>query len=122
MHLSDTSTLISPDPNAAPTYVVGAPATGVTADAAPSWFTDISNVLTQGINAYGQLRLQDLNMNLISQGKPPLTAAQVASMAPQLNVGLSPDIQAKIQQYMIFGGIGVLALVALTQMNKRRSR
>ena len=118
MHLSDTTTLISPD--AAPTYVVGAQPTGVSSDAAPTWVSDISNVLTQGLNLYGQLRLQDLNMNLIQQGKPPLTASQVSAMAPQLNVGLAPDVQAKIQQYMIVGGVGILAIVFLMGMKPKR--
>lgn len=95
-------------------YDVGA--TGVT----PDWMTNISNLVSQGLNLYGQLKLQDMNMSLIKSGRPPLTADQMASMAPQLNVGIAPDVKATIQQYAIIGGIGVLAIVLL--MSGKRSR
>lgn len=101
--------------DAAIDYTVGAPA-GVT----PDWLSSITSLGTQALNLYGQLRLQDLNMKLIGQGKPPLTAAQTAAMAPQLNVGLSPDIQDKIFQYTVMGGIGVIAIVIL--MGGKKSR
>ncbi len=102
-------------------------ATGTTPDvtsATPSstndWISTIGNVLTQGMNLYGQLQLQNTNMKLISQGKPPLTAAQVASMAPQVNVGLSPDVKSAVLNYSLIIGGGGLLVVLLMMRKKRR--
>jgi hypothetical protein len=86
----------------------------------PDWMTALSNLATQGLNLYGQIQLQNMNMDLIKSGRPPLTGEQMASMAPQLNVGIAPDVKATIQQYAIIGGIGVLAIVLL--MSGKRSR
>jgi hypothetical protein len=88
---------------------------GTTPDTSTSWITDISNVLTQGLSVYGQVRLQDMNMKLIQQGKPPLTAAQISAMAPQLNVGISPDLQDSLIKGLLIGGIGVVAILMLTK-------
>ena len=95
-------------------------ATGATTSSAGDWISTIGNLLTQGMGLYGQLQLQNTNMKLIQQGKPPLTAAQVASMAPQLNVGLSPDVKTAVFNYsLVVGAVGV-GVVALLMMRKRR--
>ena len=109
---------ISVDPNAlAVDYTAGQPAAGATPAVATdsSWMTGISNILTQGLTLYGQLRLQDTNMSLIKQGKPPLTAAQVASMAPQLNVGIASGTQTALMYAALGGG----ALLILSMLMKR---
>lgn len=116
-NFGDTTTLV--DPNAlAIDYTVGQPATGATPADPSSWVTGISNVLTQGLSLYGQLRLQDMNMSLIQSGKPPLTAAQVASMAPQLNVGIASGTQ-NLLMYAAMGGGAILLLSML--MKSRRA-
>jgi hypothetical protein len=110
---------VAVDPNAAAIdYTVGQPATGATPATTGtdnSWMTGISNVLTQGLSLYGQLRLQDMNMSLIQSGKPPLTAAQVSAMAPQLNVGISSGTQ----NLLMYGAIAGGALLLLTAFMKR---
>jgi len=101
-------------------------ATGTTPDVAatPSsttdWISTIGNVLAQGMNLYGQLQLQNTNLKLIQQGKPPLTAAQVSSMAPQVNVGLSPDVKSAVFNYSLLIGVAGIALVAILMMRNRR--
>jgi hypothetical protein len=118
-NFGDATTAV--DPNAlAIDYTVGQPATGATPDAANPWVTGISNILTQGLSLYGQLRLQDMNMNLIQQGKPPLTAAQVASMAPQLNVGIASGTQNMLM-YAAMGG-GAILLLSILMKSKRARR
>lgn len=92
---------------------------GTTPDASTSWVTDISNVLQTGLSVYGQLQLQNMNMNLIKQGKPPLTAAQISAMAPQLNVGISPDTQDTLIKGLLIGGIAVVAVLMFTGKRKR---
>jgi hypothetical protein len=99
------------DPNLAPI--------GTTPDATSSWLTSITGLLTQGLTAYGQIRLQDLNIDLIKQGKQPLTASQVAAMAPQLNVGLASSTQ-NLVMYGLLGGGAVLLLMSF--MKTKRSR
>lgn len=102
-------------------------ATGTTPDvtgASPSstndWISTMGNVLAQGMNLYGQLQLQNTNLKLIQQGKPPLSAAQVASMAPQVNVGLSPDVKSAVFNYSLV--IGVVGFGAFLLLSKRRRR
>lgn len=96
-----------------------AAATGVTPDASPSWLTDITGLLSQGVTAYTQLQLMNLNKNLIAQGRPPLSAYQVASMAPQLNVGLASSTQTLV----MYGLIGAGAVLLLSSfMGGRRRR
>lgn len=93
--------------------------TGTTPDASTSWVTDISNVLQSGLSLYGQLQLQNMNMNLVKQGKPPLTAAQISAMAPQLNVGIAPDTQDTLIKGLLIGGVAVVAVLMLTKGRKR---
>jgi hypothetical protein len=99
------------DPNLTP------PPVGVTPDT--SWVTDVTGLLTQGLSLYGQLQIQNMNMDLIKQGKPPLTAYQVSAMAPQLNVGLASGTQ-NLVMYGLLGGGAVLLLMSLMK-SKRAS-
>lgn len=84
------------------------------------WWSNLTNLLTMGLSTYGQVRLQDLQMDLIKSGRPPLSAQQVAAMAPQLNVGLAPDLQQNLLKTALLGGAAVLAVVMLTKANRGR--
>lgn len=75
----------------------------------PEWVTVISQLASQGMSLYQQLQLQEMNMDLIRQGKPPLTAYQMASMAPQLNVGVSKDTQMML--LLAVGAVGLTAVM-----------
>jgi hypothetical protein len=113
MHLAQSSTdyyIPTNDPNLAPA--------GVTPDASTSWLTDLTGLLTQGISAYGQIQLQNMNIDLIKQGKPPLTASQVSAIAPQLNVGLASSTQ-NLLMYGLLGGGAVLLLMSFMKHRKR---
>lgn len=93
--------------------------TGVT-PASTDWQTSLTNLLTQGAALYGQIKLQDTNLDLIKRGLPPLSASQIAATAPQFNVGLSPDVKSAIFNYSLVIGLGGLAIFALIAMSKKR--
>lgn len=97
------------------------PAPGTTSDSG-STFSDIVNAIStavsQGINLYDQIKLQDFNMNLIKQGKPPLTPAQVGAIAPQFSVGLAPQTQ----NTLLWVAAGAGALLLFTSVLKHRRR
>jgi len=94
--------------------------TGSTPSSNSDWISTIGNVLAQGMNLYGQLQLQNTNLKLIQQGKPPLTMAQVASMAPQVNVGLSPDVKSAVFNYsLMIGGAGIILFAVLARRKRR---
>ena len=95
-----------------------APPPGVTPDSTASIISSLTNLAQAGLTAYGQIQLQNLQMSLVKQGKPPLTANQVAAMAPQLNVGLAPSTQ-NILMYAAIGGRALLLLSMLTKPRRR---
>jgi hypothetical protein len=123
MHLADTTTIdpstFTFDPSNPYSNTIPLPEpvpAGVSPDTSSSWVTDISNVLTQGLSLYGQLQIQNMNMDLIKQGKPPLTAYQVAAMAPQLNVGLA----SSTQNLVMYGLLGAGAVILLAGLMKQK--
>jgi hypothetical protein len=69
----------------------------------------ITRLLTAGGGLYQTIQLTDLNRQLISQGKQPLTPAQASAMSPQINVGVAPDTQTMLLYGL--GGIGILFLL-----------
>jgi len=115
MLLSDAAA----DAAAAFQYDVGTPP-GVTPDNSGSWINAISQLASQGLSLYAQMQLQNMNMDLIKQGKPPLSSAQMSSMAPQLNVGLAPAMQNTLL-YVLLGG-GAVVLLASFMKSPRRTR
>jgi len=61
---------------------------------------------------YEQARdIQQLNLELVRQGKEPISQADIA---PQVRVGIAPDTQ----RMMMIGGIGLLALLAFGMMTR----
>lgn len=96
-------------------------ATGTTApsgDTFSSIISSLPSLVSQGLTAYGQLQLQNMNMALIKQGKPPLTASQIYAMAPQLNVGLA----SSTQNLLMYGALGAGALLLIMSAMKRKRR
>jgi len=89
-------------------------ATGVT----PDWVTALSNLAAQGLSLVGQIKLQDANLSLMKQGRPPMTAAQMASMAPQLNFGLASSAQSTLM-YVLLGGGAIILLSSLMKRSRR---
>jgi hypothetical protein len=78
----------------------------------------ISQLVAAGAATWQQVKLSDLNMKLVEQGKPPLTAAQAGAIAPQLNIGIAPDTQ----NILLIGLAGIGAFAALTMLSKRSRR
>jgi hypothetical protein len=103
-----------PGGTAIPTSAAATP-TGVTPSSTPI-LSALAKLIPAGLTAYQQLQLQNLQMNLIKQGRPPLTAQQIAAMAPQLNIGVAQDTQ----RLLMYGGGALLALVLISQLGKRR--
>lgn len=91
---------------------------GVSTDTnSPAWLSGIVELGKAVASTVGQFRMQDLNMELIRQGRPPLSAAQMAAVAPQINVGVSPD--TRNMMLVALGGIGLFFL-ATTFIKSRR--
>lgn len=111
----------SPTDNAIDLELPGAapgvsPAGSPPAPGATGFLSQLPGLLTTGIQAYSQLQLQNLQMNLIRQGKPPLTQAQLAQLGARVNVGLAPDVQT----LLMYGGAAVVGMFLLSQLGKRR--
>jgi hypothetical protein len=98
------------------------PAPGTTSDSGSTW-TDvinaISSAVSQGVNVYDQIQLQNFNMDLIKQGRPPLTPSQVGAIAPQFAVGLAPQTQNMLL-WLAAGAGGLILLTSL--MKHKRAR
>lgn len=60
-------------------------------------------------SAIGQVKLIDLNAELIRQGKAPLSVDQARALSPQINVGITPDTRTMLLYGL--GGIGLLMLL-----------
>ncbi len=69
-------------------------------------------------NIIGQVKLADLNMELIKQGRPTLTAAQAQALSPRIDVGIAPDTQSAI----VYLGLGIGALFLLSMLTKAARR
>lgn len=96
------------------TFETDVGATGVT----PDWVTALSNLASQGLSLYGQIQLQNMNLDLVKQGKQPLSAYQMQAMAPQLNVGLASSAQTTLL-YVLGGGAAVILLASLMKRSRR---
>lgn len=99
----------------------GTPAPGTTSDNGSTWsdvITAITSAVTQGVNVYDQIQLQNFNMDLIKQGRQPLTPAQVGAIAPQVAVGLAPQTE----QTLLWLAAGAGGLILLTSLMKRSRR
>lgn len=85
--------------------------------AAPSndsstWVDAFKAVLPAVASVYQQDQFNKMNVALINAGKPPMSATQyMATQPPTANVTLGPNAAA--QRWIIYAGIGVLALVGL---------
>lgn len=80
------------------------------------WASIVQALTQAGISAYQITQLTDLNRQLIASGRPPLTAAQAAAMAPQFNFGLTADTQ----NMLLFGALGIGAIILLSSVMKSR--
>jgi hypothetical protein len=88
----------------------GTPVTGATPEypvlnAIRDILTSIGPTVGQVI---GQIKLIDLNTELIRQGKAPLTAAQAQAISPQINVGVSQNTMTSLMLILGIGGAVLL--------------
>lgn len=90
--------------------------TGVTPDNS-GWMQTFADLAKMGLSVYQQIQLQNMQMDLIKRGLPPMSAAQLASMAPQVNIGVASETQ----KLLMYGGIGLLGILLLSTMNKGRA-
>lgn len=96
-----------------------APTTSVTVDptkTAPQWLQTITQLASQGLTIYQAERLRKENLDRIRQGLPPLTDAQMRSLAPTANVNVA--LPPAIQYGALAGGAALLYLLATSK--KRR--
>ena len=111
MWLSDAAQ--STPPGTSPPDSFTADATALIASLGP-----VATTIMTGID---QQKLLDFNMKLISMGKPPLTAEQLAALqssaSPQLSLGLGADTSALVKDALIGAAVlggGFLLVKALT--------
>lgn len=81
-----------------------APTTDV--NTTPSWLTSLANAASSVTNIINQQQLNQINLQRVAAGLQPLPQSVIG---PTATVGLSPDTQ----NLLIFGGIGIAALVLL---------
>jgi len=94
----------------------GATSTNTWLDTLQSITSSIGQVYTTYLTAQGQANIAQLNQALIAAGKPPLTSAQIASLTPGVNFGLSPQTQ----QLVMYGGIAALGIYLFSSMRRGR--
>jgi hypothetical protein len=86
--------------------------TTTTSNDSSTWVDAFKAVLPAVASVYQQDQFNKMNVALINAGKPPISAAQyMATQPPTANVTLGPNAAA--QKWIIYGGIGLLALVGL---------
>ena len=66
----------------------------------------VGNIFTSLIAAYNQQKLIDLNIQRAAQGLPPISSA---SIAPTVNVGLSPETMHAV----LLGGAAILGFMLI---------
>jgi hypothetical protein len=83
----------------------------------PGWLQNLITGITQYKVGQQQLdaisQVNQINIQRAAAGLPPIPVPQLGS--PSVNVGLSPDVQ----NLLIYGGIGILGLMALSVVMKR---
>jgi hypothetical protein len=75
------------------------------------WASTLARLLPVIASTYQQKQLLDVQVQRAQQGLPPLDAGQYA---PGVKVGLD----AQTQQMLLWGGVGVLALLAFMAIRK----
>lgn len=82
----------------------------------PGW----AEVASQGLQIWQQYQLNQINKKRLEQGLPALTSQQTAALAPQarVQVGLSPNVR----NMLIWGGLGLGAVLLMTMGGRRRRR
>lgn len=77
-----------------------------------SWVDAFKEVLPAVASVYQQREFNKYNLALINKGQPPISAQQYTTMQPAAaKVEVGPTADAK--KWLIYGGIGLLALVGL---------
>lgn len=56
-----------------------------------------------------QAQLLQINMVRAQRGEPPITQSMIGSLSPQVNVGISSDVQ----KMLMWGGVALLAVMLL---------
>ena len=104
---------------------------GVTADpnSIAGIVSSLAPLATSVLAAIDQQKLLDYNMQLIAQGKPPLTSDQLvalqAGFTPQFNVGLSAGTTSTVEKIAIGAGLLVGAVIIVNALgggSRERSR
>ena len=85
---------------------------GLGADDESSWVDAFKEVLPAVASVYQQREFNKANLALINAGRPPMSAEQYTAMQPATaKVQVGPTDDAK--KWMVYAGIGLLALVGL---------
>lgn len=107
----------SPDSAVEQWLTTGNVTAGDTSTSSWDWNSIINNITKVGtavLSLEQQRQLADINLQRAQAGLSPLSASQ---FAPQMNVGVAPDVQKLI----MYGGIGLLG-VLLFNRSKSKSK
>lgn len=74
------------------------------------WQKTLADLVQTGLSVYQAERLRKENLERIRAGKPPLTDAQMRSLAPTANVNVA--LPKELQYGMLAGGAALLYLLA----------
>lgn len=72
----------------------------------------VASIANALIQAYGQVKAVDLNSELVKQGKPPLSTAQMQALSPQLGVDIDIGERANLVMYGLLG-VAIFAVIAM---------
>jgi hypothetical protein len=70
---------------------------------------DLYSIGSQILNVFNTAQIRQINIDRAKQGLPPIDSSAIA---PQVNVGLSPEISS-ILKWGMLAGVGYIALQAL---------
>lgn len=70
---------------------------------------DLYSIGTQILNVFNTAQVRQINIDRAKQGLPPIDSSAIA---PQVNVGLSPEISSMLKWGLLVG-VGYIALQAL---------
>lgn len=74
----------------------------------PTLPPSLASLIQTAITTYNSQRILDANIELAKLGRPPIDQSLIA---PQYNVGLSPDVK----NMLMIGGLGLLLVLLLSR-------
>lgn len=86
---------------------------GTMSNDSSTWVDALTAVLPVAATIYQQDQFAKMNRELISQGKPPISAQQYMQVYQPASAQVQVGPTADAKRWIMYGGIGLLALVGL---------